>query len=188
MRAHSPRQVEGRGSGSLPGGPCPGCRYVLPKGRFIQFIRSRAPHRLGEEGMQKSDRMTCPHSITWGLCLHPRSGSQMPPDKYKTEIWPSTLTQRDHSLPCVSFSHSLVNLPEAFSRLGGRLEAETWLSLGLVVKNHIPSTALQNLKAGVSAAISATGLGKPVWMVLPTPPPGECLIQLRRVNTCNHTS
>ncbi len=99
---------------------------------------------------------------SWGPCLCSQTCSQyvqIPPDKWNSEIWASTSTQRDHSLAYVSLSHPLVNLPEVFSRLGGRLEAETWLSLGLVVKNHIPSTAPQNLKAGVSVAISATGWG-----------------------------
>lgn len=59
----------------------------------------------------------------------------------------------------VSLSHPLISTPEVFSRLERRPEAETWLGFDLVVKNHIPFTAPQNLKARVSAAISATGLG-----------------------------
>lgn len=50
----------------------------------------------------------------------------------------------------VSLSHPVVNLPEVFNRLEGRPEAETWLGFDLVVKNHIPFTAPQNLKARVS--------------------------------------
>lgn len=68
-------------------------------------------------------------------------------------------TQGDHFMACVSLSHPLLNLQKVFSRLWGRLEAETWLGLGLVVKNHILSTAPQNLKAGVSANISANVWG-----------------------------
>lgn len=59
----------------------------------------------------------------------------------------------------VSLSHPVVNLPEVFNSLEGRPEAETWLGFDLVVKNHIPFTAPQNLKAKVSAGISATGWG-----------------------------
>lgn len=64
-----------------------------------------------------------------------------------------------NTLVCVSLSHPRVNLWEVFNRLGGKLEAESLLGLDLVVKNHIPFTAPQNLKARMSAAISATGWG-----------------------------
>lgn len=40
---------------------------------------------------------------------------------------PLFFTPGDHSMACVSLSHPLLNLSEVFSRLWGRLEAETWL-------------------------------------------------------------
>lgn len=87
----------------------------------------------------------------------------MQPDKWIIEIWPSTFIQRYHSryhsLPCVSLSHPLVNLPEVFSRLKREVWGSDLADYRLVVKNHISSTAPQNLKARVSAAIPSTSWG-----------------------------
>lgn len=104
-----------------------------PRGQIYSENKVKALSEA-ERGGQKSDK------TSWPIALHlegyvrvsrPLAGvSRYHLTNESVRYDPPLLPRGDRSPLCVSSSHPLVNLPEVFSRLGGRLEAETWLTLG----------------------------------------------------------